>query len=78
MADLIEPLLVTPGSTVKLSRDHDPGYTGHVSRQQAAKVRTSRTKDARALAAGKAGEQRLPVHGAARVRQGSLQGKECP
>lgn len=36
MAGLIEPLMVTPGSTVKLSRDHDPGYTGHVSRQQAA------------------------------------------
>jgi PPK2 family polyphosphate:nucleotide phosphotransferase len=34
-ADLIEPLLVPPGSTVKLSRDHDPGYTGLVSRPQA-------------------------------------------
>ena len=35
-ADLIEPLRVAPGSTVKLSRDHDPGYTGRVSRPQAA------------------------------------------
>ena len=35
-ADLIEPLRVSPGSTVKLSRDHDPGYTGQVSRPQAA------------------------------------------
>ena len=34
-ADLIEPLRVAPGSTVKLSRDHDPGYTGRVSRPQA-------------------------------------------
>jgi hypothetical protein len=25
MTDLIEPLRVAPGSTVKLSRDHDPG-----------------------------------------------------
>src|SRR6202047_990698 len=36
MTDLIEPLMVTPGSTVRLSRDHDPGYTGRVPRQQAA------------------------------------------
>jgi PPK2 family polyphosphate:nucleotide phosphotransferase len=36
MTDLIEPLMVPPGSTVRLSRDHDPGYTGHVPRQQAA------------------------------------------
>jgi PPK2 family polyphosphate:nucleotide phosphotransferase len=35
MADLIEPLRVAPGSTVKLSRDHDPGYTGKVARAQA-------------------------------------------
>jgi PPK2 family polyphosphate:nucleotide phosphotransferase len=35
MADLIEPLQVAPGSTVKLSRDHDPGYTGKVARAQA-------------------------------------------
>jgi PPK2 family polyphosphate:nucleotide phosphotransferase len=36
MTDLIEPLTVPPGSTVRLSRDHDPGYTGQVPRQQAA------------------------------------------
>jgi hypothetical protein len=35
MADLIEPLMVAPGSTVRLGRDHDPGYTGEVTRQQA-------------------------------------------
>ena len=35
-ADLIEPLRAAPGSTVKLSGDHDPGYTGRVSRPQAA------------------------------------------
>jgi PPK2 family polyphosphate:nucleotide phosphotransferase len=35
MADLIEPLRVTPGTEVKLSRDHDPGYRGEVTRQQA-------------------------------------------
>ncbi len=35
MADLIEPLRVAPGRTVKLSRDHDPGYTGQVSRPRA-------------------------------------------
>jgi len=35
VADLIEPLRVTPGSAVRLSRDHDPGYTGPVTRQQA-------------------------------------------
>jgi PPK2 family polyphosphate:nucleotide phosphotransferase len=36
MTDLIEPLMVPPGSTVRLGRDHDPGYTGQVPRQQAA------------------------------------------
>ena len=36
MTDLIEPLMVPPGSSVRLSRDHDPGYTGQVPRQQAA------------------------------------------
>src|ERR1700743_1597777 len=36
VAELIEPLRVAPGSTVKLSRDHDPGYTGRVTRPQAA------------------------------------------
>ena len=35
MADLIEPLQVAPGSAVKLSHDHDPGYTGQVTRAQA-------------------------------------------
>ena len=35
MADLIEPLQVVPGSAVRLSRDHDPGYTGKVDRAQA-------------------------------------------
>src|SRR5215813_7730482 len=36
MTDLIEPLRVAPGSTVRLSRDHDPAYTGQVSHSQAA------------------------------------------
>jgi PPK2 family polyphosphate:nucleotide phosphotransferase len=36
MTELIEPLRVPPGSEVKLSRDHDPGYTGQVTRPQAA------------------------------------------
>src|SRR3984957_10134443 len=36
MMDLIDPLLVAPGSAVRLSRDHDPGYTGQVTRPQAA------------------------------------------
>jgi PPK2 family polyphosphate:nucleotide phosphotransferase len=40
MTDLIEPLMVPPGSTVRLSRDHDPGYTGQVPRQQAAGLLT--------------------------------------
>src|SRR4029077_19630176 len=35
MANLIEPLMVAPGSAVGLSRDHDPGYTGEVTKQQA-------------------------------------------
>src|SRR6204780_1826661 len=35
MADLIEPLRVAPGSSVKLSRDHDPGDTGKIVRAQA-------------------------------------------
>ena len=35
MTDLIDPLLITPGSTVRLSRDHDPGYTGRVTRPEA-------------------------------------------
>jgi hypothetical protein len=36
MTDLIAPLRVPPGSEVKLKRDHDPGYTGPVTRPQAA------------------------------------------
>ena len=36
LASLTEPLTVPPGSTVKLSRDHDPGYTGQVTKDQAA------------------------------------------
>src|ERR1700749_2105184 len=35
MTELIEPLCVEPGTEVKLSRDHDPGYTGQLPRPQA-------------------------------------------
>lgn len=35
MTDLIVPLRVAPGSEVRLSRNHDPGYTGQVTRPQA-------------------------------------------
>src|ERR1700692_3525118 len=35
MTELIEPLCVEPGTEVRLSRDHDPGYTGEVARPQA-------------------------------------------
>ena len=35
MTELIEPLRVAPGTEVRLSRDHDPGYTGQVTRPQA-------------------------------------------
>jgi PPK2 family polyphosphate:nucleotide phosphotransferase len=35
MTELISPLRVAPGSEVVLGRDHDPGYTGEVSRPQA-------------------------------------------
>ena len=38
MTDLIAPLRVPPGSEVKLSRDHDPGYTGPVTRPRAASL----------------------------------------
>jgi PPK2 family polyphosphate:nucleotide phosphotransferase len=34
MADLIEPLKVTRGTAVKISRDRDPGYTGQLTRPQ--------------------------------------------
>jgi PPK2 family polyphosphate:nucleotide phosphotransferase len=36
MTDLIAPLRVPPGSEVVLGRDHDPGYTGSVTRPHAA------------------------------------------
>jgi polyphosphate kinase 2 (PPK2 family) len=32
----VAPLRVAPGDEVRLSRDHDPGYTGGVARPQAA------------------------------------------
>jgi PPK2 family polyphosphate:nucleotide phosphotransferase len=35
MTDIVKPLTVPPGSTVKLSRDHDPGYTGAVTKEEA-------------------------------------------
>jgi PPK2 family polyphosphate:nucleotide phosphotransferase len=35
MTDLIAPLQVPPGSAVRLSRDHDPGYTGALKRKDA-------------------------------------------
>jgi PPK2 family polyphosphate:nucleotide phosphotransferase len=35
MRDLIEPLRVEPGSTVRLRRDHDPGATAQVTRSEA-------------------------------------------
>jgi PPK2 family polyphosphate:nucleotide phosphotransferase len=35
MADLIKPMRVAPGSSVRLSKDHDPGYTGRVERPHA-------------------------------------------
>ncbi|MGH3193358.1 MAG: polyphosphate kinase 2 family protein [Streptosporangiaceae bacterium] len=44
MTDLIEPLRVAPGTAVRLSRDHDPGYTGQVSRPQAAGLLADGTK----------------------------------
>jgi len=35
MRDLIAPLRVPPGSTVRLARDHDPAWTGGVRRAEA-------------------------------------------
>jgi PPK2 family polyphosphate:nucleotide phosphotransferase len=35
MRDLIEPMRIRPGSTVTLSRDHDPAATGQVARPDA-------------------------------------------
>jgi PPK2 family polyphosphate:nucleotide phosphotransferase len=36
MTDIIKPMRVAPGRAVRLSRDHDPGDTGQVTRPQAA------------------------------------------
>ena len=44
MTDLIEPLKIAPGSEVRLSRDHDPGYTGDVTHPQAAALLTDDIK----------------------------------
>jgi hypothetical protein len=52
MTDLIAPLRVPPGSEVKLSYDHDPGYTGQVARPQAAKPNSAWGADHRRDAAG--------------------------
>ena len=38
MTDLIKPLRVAPGTAAKLSRDHDPGYTGQVTHSQGAEL----------------------------------------
>lgn len=35
MTDLIEPLRVPPGSEIRLHRDHDPQYTGTITRPKA-------------------------------------------
>jgi polyphosphate kinase 2 (PPK2 family) len=35
LSELIKPMRVAPGSSVKLSRDYDPGYTGRVKRPEA-------------------------------------------
>ena len=35
MRDLIEPMRIAPGTTVTLSRDHDPAATGRVTRPEA-------------------------------------------
>jgi PPK2 family polyphosphate:nucleotide phosphotransferase len=35
LSDVIEPMLVEPGSKVKLSRDHDPAATGRLARPEA-------------------------------------------
>jgi PPK2 family polyphosphate:nucleotide phosphotransferase len=35
LTDLIKPMRVAPGSSVKLSRDHDPGYTSRLQRPDA-------------------------------------------
>jgi hypothetical protein len=33
MTDLITPTQVPPGSAVRLSRDHEPGHTGRLKRE---------------------------------------------
>jgi PPK2 family polyphosphate:nucleotide phosphotransferase len=35
MTDLIAPMQVPPGSTIRLSHDHDPAYTGQLKRKDA-------------------------------------------
>ena len=37
--DLVKPLRVTPGQTVKLARDYDPGYTGGLQSRDEATAR---------------------------------------
>ena len=44
MTELIEPLKIAPGGEVRLSRDHDPGYTGDVTHPQAAALLTDGIK----------------------------------
>jgi len=38
LTDLIEPLRVAPGTAARLSRDHDPGYTGQVTHAHGTKL----------------------------------------
>ena len=39
IAELIKPLRVKPGSTVKLAKDFDPGYkAGYVKKKDAAEI----------------------------------------
>ena len=38
LTDLIEPLRVAPGTAARLSRDHDPGYTGQVTHTHGTKL----------------------------------------
>jgi PPK2 family polyphosphate:nucleotide phosphotransferase len=44
MRDLIEPMRIAPGSTVTLSRDHDPAATGQVTRPEADDLLTQGTE----------------------------------
>jgi polyphosphate kinase 2 (PPK2 family) len=41
--ELVEPLVVAPGSSVELSRDFDPGYTGGLDGKAAAEGRLSQS-----------------------------------